>query len=63
MSKHYKNKVKNQLNKKIKIIRNDWGGEYEALMNYAFKILLPTKLLKTNDECHEQIQEYLIIYE
>ena len=30
MFKHYKNKVENQLNKKIKIIRNDRGGEYEA---------------------------------
>jgi len=29
MFKHYKNKVKNQLNKKIKIIRSDRGGEYE----------------------------------
>jgi hypothetical protein len=29
MFKHYKNKVKNQLNKKIKIIRSYIGGEYE----------------------------------
>jgi hypothetical protein len=30
MLKHHKNKVKNQLNKNIKVIRSDRGGEYEA---------------------------------
>ena len=28
--KHYKNEVENQLSKKIKIIRSDRDGEYEA---------------------------------
>ena len=28
----YKNEVENQLNKKIKVIRSDRGGEYEALI-------------------------------
>jgi hypothetical protein len=28
--KHYKNKVKNQVNKKTKVIRSDRGGEHEA---------------------------------
>ena len=28
--KHYKRKVENQLGKKIKTIRSDRGGEYEA---------------------------------
>ena len=27
----YKNKVENQLNKKIKVLRSDRGGEYESL--------------------------------
>ena len=27
---HYKNKVENQLNKKIKVLRSDRGGEYES---------------------------------
>jgi predicted nucleic acid-binding Zn-ribbon protein len=30
MFKHYKNEVENQLNKKIKVIRSDKSGEYEA---------------------------------
>ena len=30
MFKHYKNEVENQLSKKIKAIRSDRGGEYEA---------------------------------
>ena len=30
MFKHYKNEVENQINKKIKVIRSDKGGEYEA---------------------------------
>ena len=30
MLKHHKNKVKNQLNKNIKVIRSDRSGEYEA---------------------------------
>jgi Sec-independent protein translocase protein TatA len=28
--KHYMNEVKNQLNKKIKLIKSDKGEEYEA---------------------------------
>jgi hypothetical protein len=31
MFKHYKNKVENQLNNKIKIIRSDKGEEYKTL--------------------------------
>jgi hypothetical protein len=31
MFKCYKNKVENQLNKKIKVIKIDRGGEYKAL--------------------------------
>ena len=31
MFKHYKNEVENQLDKKIKVIRSDRGGEYESL--------------------------------
>jgi hypothetical protein len=31
MFKHYKNEVENQLNKKIKVIRSDKGGEYKTL--------------------------------
>lgn len=27
---HYKNEVENQLNKKIKVLRSDRGGEYES---------------------------------
>ena len=27
---HYKNEVENQLSKKIKMLRSDRGGEYEA---------------------------------
>ena len=30
MFKHYKNEVENQLSRKIKAIRSDRGGEYEA---------------------------------
>jgi hypothetical protein len=30
MFKNYKNKVGNQLNMKIKVIKNDRGGEYES---------------------------------
>ena len=30
MFKHYKNQVENQLSKKIKMIRSDKCGEYEA---------------------------------
>jgi len=30
MFKNYKNKIGNQLNMKIKVIKNDRGGEYEA---------------------------------
>lgn len=30
MFKHYKNEVENQLDKKIKVIRSDRGGEYES---------------------------------
>ena len=30
---HYKNEVKNQLGRKIKAIRSDLGGEYDALFN------------------------------
>ena len=30
MFKHYKNEVENQLSRKIKVIRSDRGGEYEA---------------------------------
>ena len=30
MFKHYTNEVKNQLNKKIKVIKSDKGGEYKA---------------------------------
>jgi hypothetical protein len=33
MFKHYKNEVENQLNKKIKVVRSDIGGEYEAPYN------------------------------
>ena len=29
---HYKKEVENQLNKKIKALRNDKGGEYESPM-------------------------------
>jgi hypothetical protein len=28
--KYYKNEVKNQLNKKIKVIKSDKGGEYKT---------------------------------
>jgi hypothetical protein len=28
--KYYKNEVKNQLNKKIKVIKSDKGGEYRT---------------------------------
>jgi hypothetical protein len=31
MFKHYKNEVENQLNKNIKVIKSDEGGEYKAL--------------------------------
>jgi hypothetical protein len=31
MFKYYKNEVGNQLNKKIKVIKNDRGGKYKAL--------------------------------
>ena len=31
--KNYKNKVENRLNMKIKVIKNDRGGEYEALVD------------------------------
>jgi len=27
---HYKNDVENQLNKKVKVLRSDRGGEYES---------------------------------
>lgn len=30
---HYKNKVKIQLNRKIKAVRSDWGGEYEIAIS------------------------------
>ena len=30
MFKHFKNEVENQLDRKIKVIRSDRGGEYEA---------------------------------
>jgi hypothetical protein len=30
MFKNYKNKIENQLNMKIKVIKNDRDGEYEA---------------------------------
>jgi hypothetical protein len=30
MLKHHKNKVKNQLNKNIKVIKSDRGGEYKV---------------------------------
>jgi hypothetical protein len=30
MFKYYKNKVENQLDRKIKVIRSDRDGEYEA---------------------------------
>ena len=30
----YKNKVKNQLDKKIKVLRSDRGGEYESPIFY-----------------------------
>lgn len=30
MFMHYKNEVKNQLNKEIKVLRSDKGGEYES---------------------------------
>ena len=37
--KHYKLEVENQLSKKIKIIRSDRGGEYDApLMNIVHKM-------------------------
>ena len=29
---HYKKEVKNQLNKKINVLRSDQGGEYESPM-------------------------------
>jgi hypothetical protein len=29
MFKYYKNEVRNQLNKKIKVIKSDRGGEYK----------------------------------
>jgi len=31
MFKHHKNEVENQLNTKIKVIKNDKGEEYKAL--------------------------------
>jgi len=30
MIKHHKNKVKNQFNKNIKVIKSDRGGEYKV---------------------------------
>ena len=30
MFQHFKNEVENQLDRKIKVIRSDRGGEYEA---------------------------------
>ena len=33
MFKYYKNEVENQLGKKIKAIRSDRGGEYDATFN------------------------------
>jgi hypothetical protein len=35
MLKHHKNEFENQLNTKIKVIKNDRGGVYEAL-SYEF---------------------------
>ena len=41
MIKHYKNKVNKQINKKIKVIRSDKGGEYDAhLLNSIPKIIV-----------------------
>jgi hypothetical protein len=37
MFKHYKNKIKNQLNKKIKLIKSDKGGKNKHhLVNLFF---------------------------
>jgi hypothetical protein len=44
--KHYKNKVENQFNETIKVIKSDRGGEHEHhLVNYVPKMILSTKLL------------------
>jgi hypothetical protein len=47
--KHYKNEVENQLNKKIKVIRSDRGGEYKALFD---------KLCSQNDIIHQITNPY-----
>ena len=44
---HYKNEVENQLGKKIKAIRSDRGGEYDAPFDRFVKnLVLFTKLLR-----------------
>jgi hypothetical protein len=41
MIKHYKNKVNKKINKKIKVIRSDKGGEYDThLVNSIPKIIV-----------------------
>jgi hypothetical protein len=66
--KYYKNKVNNQLNKKIKVIKksnkkNNKGGEYEApfggfcLKNYVIHQTTTLHSLQQNDivECKNQL--------
>jgi len=48
--KHYKNTIENQLNKKIKVITSDRGGEYEAsFVNFCSQ----------NDIIHQTTAPYL----
>jgi len=47
---HYKNTIENQLNKKIKVITSDRGGEYEAsFVNFCSQ----------NDIIHQTTVPYL----